>query len=161
MSAPSSPGEASNPKETASLVASASSASALWANPAACLTSSMTPKKLGLPSRTRAVLASMALASAPASVSAGLWIVVDDRDLGAARDGEVGPDDVAVARVQRAASTTLRRSFLSRRARSAASAQAVAPSYIEALETSRPVSRQTSVWYSKMACSVPWASSGW
>ena len=36
-----------------------------------------------------------------------------------------------------------------------ASAVAEAPSYMEALLTSIPVSWQTRVWYSKSACSVP------
>ena len=43
----------------------------------------------------------------------------------------------------------------------AASGTAVEPSYIEALATSIPVSWQTSVWNSKIACSVPWLISGW
>jgi len=38
---------------------------------------------------------------------------------------------------------------------------AVAPSYIDALVTSMPVSWDTMVWYSKMACRVPWLTSGW
>jgi hypothetical protein len=42
-----------------------------------------------------------------------------------------------------------------------ASAQAVEPSYIEALATGRPVSAATWVWNSKSVCSVPWAISGW
>ena len=42
-----------------------------------------------------------------------------------------------------------------------ASAQAVEPSYIEALATSMPVSAATWVWNSNSTCSVPWAISGW
>ena len=42
-----------------------------------------------------------------------------------------------------------------------ASAVADAPSYMEALLTSIPVSWQTRVWYSNSACSVPWEISGW
>ncbi len=38
----------------------------------------------------------------------------------------------------------------------AASAAASAPSYMEALDTSMPVSSQIMVWYSKMDCSTPW-----
>ena len=43
----------------------------------------------------------------------------------------------------------------------AASAEAVAPSYIEALATSMPVSIATWVWNSNRYCSVPCATSGW
>ena len=43
----------------------------------------------------------------------------------------------------------------------AASAVAWAPSYIEALATSRPVRAQTMVWNSKMVWRVPWLISGW
>ena len=42
----------------------------------------------------------------------------------------------------------------------AASAMAVLPSYIEALARSVPISWATSVWNSKIACSVPCAISG-
>ena len=45
-------------------------------------------------------------------------------------------------------------------ARWAASAQAVAPSYIDAFATSMPVSSQIIDWYSKMTWSVPWDTSG-
>jgi len=38
---------------------------------------------------------------------------------------------------------------------------AVAPSYMEALATSQPVSSAIMLWNSKMAVSVPWATSGW
>ena len=38
---------------------------------------------------------------------------------------------------------------------------AVDPSYIEALDTSTPRSLQIMVWYSNMAWSVPWLTSGW
>ena len=41
-----------------------------------------------------------------------------------------------------------------------ASAQAVEPSYIEALATSRPVRAATWVWNSNRTCKVPWAISG-
>ena len=44
---------------------------------------------------------------------------------------------------------------------STASTTAVAPSYSEALATSISVSWQTYVWNSKIACSVPWLTSGW
>ena len=37
-----------------------------------------------------------------------------------------------------------------------ASAAAVGPSYIEALLTSRPVSAQIMLWYSKIYLRVPW-----
>jgi len=43
----------------------------------------------------------------------------------------------------------------------AASAVAEAPSYIEALATSRPVSPQIIVCPSKIACRVPWLISPW
>ena len=43
----------------------------------------------------------------------------------------------------------------------AASATAVAPSYSDALETSMPASSAIRVWYSKIACSVPWLASAW
>ena len=46
-------------------------------------------------------------------------------------------------------------------ARLSASTQAVAPSYSEALATSSPERRATSVWYSNRAWSTPWATSGW
>jgi hypothetical protein len=46
-------------------------------------------------------------------------------------------------------------------ARLAASTQAEAPSYSEALATSMQVSRHTSVWYSNSAWSTPWATSAW
>jgi hypothetical protein len=49
----------------------------------------------------------------------------------------------------------------SRQAIIAASAVAVLPSYIDALARSVPMSCATSVWNSKIACSVPWAISGW
>ena len=48
-----------------------------------------------------------------------------------------------------------------RSAISTASAVADAPSYMLALATSRPNSIATSVWNSKIACSVPWLTSGW
>ena len=51
--------------------------------------------------------------------------------------------------------------FVTRAAMSAASTNAVAPSYIDALETSMPVSAQIIDWYSKIACSVPCETSGW
>ena len=35
------------------------------------------------------------------------------------------------------------------------------PSYPDAFDTSIPVSSQMTVWYSKIACSVPWLISGW
>ena len=43
----------------------------------------------------------------------------------------------------------------------AASAIAVLPSYIDALARSVPINCETSVWNSKMACSVPCEISGW
>ena len=48
-----------------------------------------------------------------------------------------------------------------RSAMSTASAVAEAPSYMLALATSRSNSMATSVWNSKIACSVPWLTSGW
>jgi hypothetical protein len=42
-----------------------------------------------------------------------------------------------------------------------ASTAALPPSYSEALATGSPANRATMVWYSKMACSTPWATSGW
>ena len=42
-----------------------------------------------------------------------------------------------------------------------ASTSAVAPSYREALDTSRPVSSQTIDWNSNNACRMPCESSGW
>jgi hypothetical protein len=42
-----------------------------------------------------------------------------------------------------------------------ASTTAEAPSYRDALETSRPVSSQITVWYSNRAWSTPWLTSGW
>ena len=59
-----------------------------------------------------------------------------------------------------ALTTTLSRPVV-RVASRTASAVAEAPSYIEALEISSPVSRVTKVCHSKRACSVPWAISGW
>ncbi len=44
---------------------------------------------------------------------------------------------------------------------SAASAVAVAPSYMEAFDTSMPVRRHTNVCHSKSAWSVPCEISGW
>ena len=44
---------------------------------------------------------------------------------------------------------------------STASAVAEAPSYMLALATSRPRSVATKVWNSKIACNVPWLTSGW
>ncbi len=41
-----------------------------------------------------------------------------------------------------------------------ASAATVVPSYPEALETSIPVSSHITVWYSKIACKMPWLISG-
>src|SRR5690606_13443214 len=46
-------------------------------------------------------------------------------------------------------------------ARSAASAVAVAPSYIDALLTSRPVNSHMTVWYSKVAWRITCETSGW
>ena len=43
----------------------------------------------------------------------------------------------------------------------AASTIAVLPSYIDAFARSVPISCDTSVWNSKIACSVPCAISGW
>ena len=43
----------------------------------------------------------------------------------------------------------------------AASTTAVAPSYSEALETSRPVSRHIIVCHSRIVRRVPWLASGW
>ena len=57
--------------------------------------------------------------------------------------------------------TTIFSRPLTRRAMSAASVIAVAPSYIEALDTSMPRIRHTIVWNSKIAWSVPWLTSGW
>jgi hypothetical protein len=51
--------------------------------------------------------------------------------------------------------------FVTRQAITAASAQAVEPSYMEALATSMPVSAHTWDWNSNIACSVPCAISGW
>ena len=42
-----------------------------------------------------------------------------------------------------------------------ASTSAVAPSYRDALETSRPVSSQIIDWNSNRTCSTPCDSSGW
>jgi hypothetical protein len=50
---------------------------------------------------------------------------------------------------------------LARTAISRASASAEAPSYIEALLTSRPVSAHIMLWYSYSSCSVPWLASAW
>ena len=44
---------------------------------------------------------------------------------------------------------------------STASLTAEPPSYRLALETSMPVNWVISVWYSKVACRVPWLASGW
>jgi len=57
--------------------------------------------------------------------------------------------------------SSTRRRRVARTAISTLSAQAEAPSYMEALAASIPVSWQTNVWYSKIACSVPWLISGW
>lgn len=57
-------------------------------------------------------------------------------------------------------STTLER-LVTRRAMSTASAAALAPSYIEAFAVGSPKSSDTTVWNSKMACSVPCATSAW
>jgi len=43
----------------------------------------------------------------------------------------------------------------------AASANALAPSYIDTLATSMPVSSQSMLWNSKPAVNVPWLISGW
>jgi hypothetical protein len=51
--------------------------------------------------------------------------------------------------------------LVTRQAMTAASAQAVEPSYMEALATSIAVSAATWVWNSNRACSVPCAISGW
>ena len=47
------------------------------------------------------------------------------------------------------------------RAMKHASAATVVPSYPDAFETSIPVSSQIAVWYSKIACRIPWLISGW
>ena len=44
---------------------------------------------------------------------------------------------------------------------STASAVADAPSYMLAFATASPSSRAVNVWNSKIACSVPWLTSGW
>ena len=46
------------------------------------------------------------------------------------------------------------------RAALTASVVALAPSYRLAFDTSMPVSRVTSVWYSKKTCRFPWLASG-
>jgi len=43
----------------------------------------------------------------------------------------------------------------------AASAKAVAPSYMDAFDTSMPVSEAIMLWNSKVAWRVPWLISGW
>ena len=44
---------------------------------------------------------------------------------------------------------------------STASAVADAPSYMLAFATSSPRTSAAKVWNSKVACSVPWLTSGW
>ncbi len=51
--------------------------------------------------------------------------------------------------------------FVRRRAMSTASAAALAPSYMDAFATGIPNSSLTIVWNSKIACSVPCATSAW
>ncbi len=60
-----------------------------------------------------------------------------------------------------AAETTICLRPVRRVAISAASAVAVAPSYMDAFDTSMPVSRHTKVCHSNSACSVPCETSGW
>jgi hypothetical protein len=43
----------------------------------------------------------------------------------------------------------------------AASADALAPSYMDAFATSTPSSDAAMVWNSKIDCSVPWLTSDW
>jgi len=50
---------------------------------------------------------------------------------------------------------------LERTAISSASASAEAPSYMEALLTSMPVSAVIMLWNSYSSCSVPWLASAW
>jgi len=57
--------------------------------------------------------------------------------------------------------TATRLRLVARMAIRAASAAALAPSYMEALAQSRPVSLAIMVWYSKMHWSVPWLTSAW
>lgn len=51
--------------------------------------------------------------------------------------------------------------FVRRAAMSAASANAVGPSYIPALATGRPMRWLTMVWNSNATCNDPCATSGW
>ena len=51
--------------------------------------------------------------------------------------------------------------WLTRAAIRMASVKAVLPSYIDAFDTSMPVSWHMRVWNSKIACSVPWVISAW
>jgi hypothetical protein len=51
--------------------------------------------------------------------------------------------------------------FGRRRSAISAARHADAPSYMLALPTSSPNSIAMSVWNSKIACSVPWLTSGW
>ena len=57
--------------------------------------------------------------------------------------------------------TRIRFDFLPSSVISAPSVRAVAPSYMEAFESSMPVSIEIRVWYSKKACKDPWLISGW
>jgi hypothetical protein len=72
----------------------------------------------------------------------------------------LGFRDVAIVRMHTARDQRLAR-LVTRAAIATASAQAVAPSYMEALATSMPVMSATWLWNSKIACSVPWLISGW
>ena len=135
-----------------------SSAPASWAMAAAAAGSSMPPKKLGCAITTAAVCSPTAARSAARSVrpppssatttGAGPspWVSV----VSTWRYSGCTPAETTMAPPGR---------LLCAAARMAASASAVAPSYMEALLTSRPVSSQIAVWYSKMVCSTPWLRS--
>ena len=80
-----------------------------------------------------------------------------DREAGEARMGRGG---LAVMRMETAGRGSPSPRRVTRLAIITASAQAVAPSYIEALATSMPVISATWVWNSNSDCSVPCATSG-
>ena len=120
--------------------------------------SSTTPKKFGDWTTTAAVWSSSSLGQGgavdPAVGAEGDFDGLDAEVL------DVGPDDLAVLRVQAPRQDDLVPAGDPWAMRTA-SAAAVAPSYMEALATSMPVSWQMRVWNSKIAWSVPWLTSAW
>src|SRR3989338_4767136 len=158
ISAPSSPGGLRRPRDMGSVMATIRMLLFLWTISEMVFTSSREPKKFGCWITRQEVLASIACSTAsgnvlPFSVQYGTsfipasflarYVRITSRYSGC-----------------RAELKTISGLLLILLAIKTASAVEDAPSYMEALPTSMPVSWHISVWYSNMACNVPWLISG-